>query len=82
MQEKRFKTEQRKRLKLEIKNIEKVLVEKLEKAFRSGAYPPHWEEEGNCLLAISVIHSLCLEQPYKALDKQHIKDQEKLHLFI
>lgn len=80
--EKTFRRYQRQYLKAEIKNIEKALFEKLEKAFESGHIPEEWKATGNHLLMKAVINSFCKDEPYSHLDPIYRKQAGNLHKFI
>lgn len=81
LQEATFRRYQKQYLGEALKDIEKALFDKLDKAFTSGALPEEWKA-GNRLLTMAVIDSFCQERPYKMRDKQNQKDADNLHLFI
>jgi len=79
---KQKQTEVTKQIKAQVKEIQKTLLRKAERAFNAGCIPETFMQKDNHLLCTTIIRSFCKDEPYTIADRQHRKDADNIHLFI
>ena len=83
MTEETFREEQTKFMEEEFESIKEELLEKLYRAFHSGAIPEEWKNEsGDHRTTKAVIDAFCRERGYKLLNIQDNNDANNLYLFM